>query len=141
MLENLSTSLAAGGAALILIFLLTIPSIIGIISHLRSSKFKSDVYEDKDGIATTESVSAYSAKLPKIFLAIFTTSGLFLSIALAVLGTLNDDGMFIENWLNAAQWVRSHTRDDHPEGVLTDLASSTAANMHHRVEQGFRQKL
>jgi hypothetical protein len=109
MREDVSRSLVAGGAASILVLLLTIPSIVRILSHLRSSKSKSEGYEDQDGVATKESVSAYSAKIPKILLAIFTTSGLFVSIALAVLGTLKDDGMFIENWLNSASWVSSHT--------------------------------
>ncbi|KUJ23669.1 putative ABC bile acid transporter [Mollisia scopiformis] len=105
MLENDSRSLVAGVTALVLVLLLTLPSLIGIASHLREPKPKSTKYEDKDGVATEKSVAEYSAKIPKISLGIFTVTGLSLSIALAVLGLVGqDDGLFIENWINVAQW-------------------------------------
>lgn len=101
-----STSLAAGITALALVLLLTLPSLISIASHLRNPKPKSNTYEDKDGIATEKSVAEYSAKIPKISLAILAISGLALSIFLAVLNIVGeDDGMFVENWLNVAQSV------------------------------------
>lgn len=106
MLENISTSLAAGSSGLVLVALLTSPSIINIASHLRGPKSISDIYEDKDGVATEQSVEEYSAKIPKAFLGIFTVAGLATSIALAVLGSIEGwDWMFVENWLNVAQWV------------------------------------
>lgn len=106
MLENISTSLAAGSAGLALVLILTIPSIINITSHLRTPKPASNIYEDKDGVATEKSVSEYSAKVPKIFLGIFTIAGLFTSIALAVFETIEGrEWMFVENWLNFGQWV------------------------------------
>ncbi|KAL2060542.1 hypothetical protein VTL71DRAFT_9183 [Oculimacula yallundae] len=105
MLENISTSLAAGSSSLVLVALLTSPSVINIASHLRAPKAISEIYEDKDGVATEKSVEEYSAKIPKAFLGIFTISGLATSIALAVLRTIEGkDGMFLENWLNVAQW-------------------------------------
>ncbi|KAH9224216.1 P-loop containing nucleoside triphosphate hydrolase protein [Leptodontidium sp. 2 PMI_412] len=105
MLENISTSLAAGSSGLVLVALLTSPSIINIASHLRGPKSISDIYEDKDGVATEQSVEEYSAKIPKAFLGIFTVAGLATSIALAVLGSIEGwDWMFVENWLNVAQW-------------------------------------
>lgn len=108
MLETDSRSLAAGIAFLVLVLLLTFPSLIGIASHFRDPKPKSTTYEDKDGVATEKSVAAYSTRIPKISLGIFTVSGLSLSIALALIGIVGaDDGMFVENWLNVAQWVSS----------------------------------
>ncbi|PVH84104.1 P-loop containing nucleoside triphosphate hydrolase protein [Cadophora sp. DSE1049] len=105
MLENISTSLAAGSSSLILVALLTTPSILNIASHLRSPKSISEIYEDKDGVATEKSVEEYSAKIPKAFLGIFTIAGLGSSIALAVLASIEGwDWMFVENWLNVAQW-------------------------------------
>ena len=106
MLENDSRSLVAGVAALALVLLLTLPSVIGIASHLRDPKPKSNIYEDKDGVASEKSVAEYSAKIPKISLGIFTISGLSLSIALAVLGIVGEsDGLLVEDWVNVAQWV------------------------------------
>jgi len=110
MIDSKLWSLVAGvvGAALVLIS--TVPSLFGIASLLRAGKVKEEIYKDKDGIATEKSMAAYSAKIPKAFLTISNLSGLATSIALAILGTLNDDhGMFVQNWLNVAQWVS--TRD------------------------------
>jgi hypothetical protein len=106
MLEMDSRSLAVGITALALVLLFTFPSLTAIASHLRNTKPKSSTYEDKDGAATEKSVAEYTAKIPKIALAIFTISGLSLSIILAVLDiACEDDGMFIQNWLNVAQSV------------------------------------
>ena len=107
MLEYDSRSLASGVGGLALVFLLTFPSLFAITSHFRESKPKSEIYEDEDGIASEESMAAYSAKAPKTVLSIFTVAGLLTSISLGVFGTLNrdHDSMFIQNWLIAAQWV------------------------------------
>jgi hypothetical protein len=107
MLENDSRSLLAGVGG-VLVFLLTLPSLASVASHLRESKPKSNIYEDKDGIATEKSVAEYSTKIPKIFLSIFAILGLGTSIVLAVLETLG--GVDVEeSWLNVAQWVRKFT--------------------------------
>ena len=108
MLENDSRSLVAGVAGLGLVFLLTLPSLLGVASHLRESKQQSGLYEDEDGVATEKSVAEYSAKIPKIFLFVFAVLGLGTSIALAVLETLAAVDL-IETWLNVAQWVRKFT--------------------------------
>jgi predicted RND superfamily exporter protein len=108
MLENDSRSLVAGIGGCVLVFLLTLPSLASVASHLREPKPKSNIYEDKDGIATEKSVAEYSAKIPKIFLFVFAVLGLGTSIALAVLETLAGVDL-IETWLNVAQWVRKFT--------------------------------
>ncbi|KAK0113328.1 hypothetical protein ONS95_013584 [Cadophora gregata] len=107
MLENISTSLAAGSSSLLLVALLTAPSLVSIASHLWSPKRSiPKIYKDKDGVATERSVEEYSAKIPKTFLGIFTIAGLGCSIALAVRASIEGwDGLFVENWLNVAQWA------------------------------------
>lgn len=108
MIEIDSRSLASGIAGTVLVLLLTLPSLIAGLSHLRKSKAEPEIYEDKDGVATEESMAKYSATLPRVFLAIFVFFGLLTSVALAILGTLAFDprsSMFLEDWLNAAQWV------------------------------------
>jgi hypothetical protein len=112
MLEYDSRSLAAGASALALVLLFTVPSVLAIASHFRETQSKPEIYEDKDGVASEESMAAYSAKAPKILISIFTTLGLSTAISLAVLSTLNRDHdfTFIQNWVNVAQWVS--TRDE-----------------------------
>jgi len=102
-----SRSLAVGSVGLVLVFLLTLPALKQFVAHFREPKPKPRIYEDKDGIATEESTAKYSTTIPKILLAIFTILGLLTAIGLAVLGTVNydQDPMYIENWINFAQWV------------------------------------
>jgi hypothetical protein len=102
-----SRAFAAGLVGLCLNFLFTFPSIIGIVAHFREKKSKSTVYEDKDGVASEESMAEYSTLVPKLLLSIFTTLGLLTAVALGVLATINaeEDPMFLENWINVAQWV------------------------------------
>ena len=111
MLEYDSRSLASGAGALASVLVLTFPAVSAIASHFRESKPNSEIYEDKDGIASEESMAAYSAKVPKTILSLFTVAGLLTAVPLGVLGTLDldHDSLFIPNWLNAAQWVS--TRD------------------------------
>jgi hypothetical protein len=104
MIENESRAFVAGVAGLVLVFLLTIPSLAGVATHLRESKPQSNVYEDEDGIATDKSVAEYSAKIPKILLSVFAVLGQVTSIALAILETLAGVDV-IEGWVNVGQWV------------------------------------
>jgi hypothetical protein len=108
MLENDSRSLVSGAVGLVLVFLLTLPSVAGVASHLRAPKPKSNIYEDKDGVATEKSVAQYSAKIPKIFLSIFAVLGFGTAVALAAVELLGGDDV-LESWLNVAQWVRTFT--------------------------------
>lgn len=102
-----SRSFAVGLAGLVLVFLLTLPSLIGIVAHFREPKTKSTIYEDEDGVATEESMAGYSTLVPKLLLSILTALGLLTAIALGILATVNvdEDPMCVENWLNVAQWV------------------------------------
>ena len=107
MLEYGSKSLASAAVSLLLIVFLTIPALFGAVLHFREPKSKPALYEDKDGVASEESMAAYTAKYPKILLSIFTVVGFATAVCLAVLGTVDRglDPMFLENWLTAGQWV------------------------------------
>jgi hypothetical protein len=107
MLEYDLKSLGSAAASLILVSLLTIPALLGGVSHCREPKSKPGLYEDKDGVASEESMAAYTAKYPKLLLSVFTVVGFATSVCLAVVGTLDQslDPMFLENWLAAGQWV------------------------------------
>lgn len=112
MLEYDSRSLASAAGALALVLLLTFPSVFAIASHFRESKPKSEIYEDEDGVASEESMAAYSATAPKIALSLCTVLGFLTAVPLAVLGTLehDHDSTFIQNWLSVAQWVSTRDR-------------------------------
>lgn len=107
MLGNESRSLASAAPSLLLVALLTTPALNGVLSHFREPKSKPAIYEDKDGVASEESMAAYSVTYPKIFLSIFSVIGFGTALALAVLGTLDShlDPLFLENWLAVGQWV------------------------------------
>ncbi|EED23005.1 ABC bile acid transporter, putative [Talaromyces stipitatus ATCC 10500] len=99
--------LAASIAVLALDLLLIAPSVVAIGSHFRHIKPRQKLYEDEDGIASEESMAAYSAKIPKIILAISTIAGFVIATAGAVLTTLNrNEGLtIVQNWLIVAQWA------------------------------------
>lgn len=105
--DQKARAFSANVAVLVLISLLAVPSVLAIQSHFRHKKSKPRLYEDKDGVATEESMAAYSATTPKIVLNIFTIAGFAIATSLAVLTTINknENGLFIHNWLNFAQWV------------------------------------
>lgn len=104
------TLLASSATGLGAVALLSVPAVLGLAAQLSSRESRPDeVYEDKDGKSTPEAVKAYSAKIPKAFVLLFSLVGLGLSIALAVLSTLGEtNGIFLENWLSVATWVRYH---------------------------------
>ncbi|KAK8856528.1 P-loop containing nucleoside triphosphate hydrolase protein [Apiospora arundinis] len=99
----LGTSAASVG----LVALFTIPAVTKLVLQLRSRDAKpSEIYEDKDGKSTPEAVKAFSAKVPKAFILLLSLAGLGLSIALAVLSTLDPEkDLYLENWLSVAAWA------------------------------------
>ena len=141
-MSNLDYALASSSAGLVLVFLLTLPSAHGIVSHFRETKPKPDhAYEDKDGIATEESAAAYSATLPKALLSIFSVLGLLASIALAVLASINTaSGMTVENWLTAGLGVRIRAYRSQKH-LLIPSVSSPVSNFSNCAHKRFRQKL
>lgn len=90
-----------------IILLVSIPAFLTLTLQLTTRQPKQETYEDKDGKATPESVTAYSAKLPKTLIALFAALTCSTGIATAVLATLHigQDGLFLENWLSAGASV------------------------------------
>lgn len=139
MVQLESRSLGTGIAALSLVLLLTLPSLIGIASHLRNPKPRSSIYEDKDGAATEKSNAEYTAKIPKIFLTILSISSLFLSIALTILDVARPDGRLTVDWLNAAQSVCLCSTLS--SWILTFLVSDRFPNIGHCSDPRSNQEL
>ncbi|KAF7537646.1 hypothetical protein G7054_g3519 [Neopestalotiopsis clavispora] len=99
--------LATSAAGLGLIGLLSAPSGLSLAAQLRNREPPpTEIYEDEDGKSTPEAVKAYSAKVPKFFVLLFSLIGLGLSIALAVLSTIGESyGLFLQNWLSVGTWA------------------------------------
>ncbi|KAK4183219.1 92fa4e65-f2b9-41ea-8f4e-0e0d5e2b8a44 [Podospora australis] len=96
--------LVAVGTGLALIGLGTLPAAYGISSRLQHRRdANQDTYEDADGKATSESVKAFSSKIPKALILAFAAAGLGVSIAISLLST-HRDGLFLEDWLTTAAW-------------------------------------
>lgn len=93
----------AVAACLAIVGLSSLPAISTFIVQLTTREPKQDTYEDEDGKATPESMTAYSAKVSKTFIVLFATLGCATAIATAILATLHigKDGLFLENWLSA----------------------------------------
>ncbi len=106
---QISISLACGIAGLVLVLISTFSSLYLVASTAFKSKQPNSekIYQDEDGVATEESIAKYSTTRTKIVICVLSLLGLGISIALAVLGTLNlsNDGFLIQDWLNAASWV------------------------------------
>jgi hypothetical protein len=101
---------ASAAVALAVIGLLSVPAVINLSAQLRQRDPKPEVYEDADGKSTPEATKSFSAKIPKAFIVVFSVIGLGLSIALAVLSTLDaEDALCLENWLSSATWVSEST--------------------------------
>ncbi|KAH6657339.1 P-loop containing nucleoside triphosphate hydrolase protein [Truncatella angustata] len=97
--------LASSAVGLGLVGLLSIPAIVSSAAQLKNREPRTEVYEDEDGKSTPEAVKAYTAKIPKAFILLFSLTGLGLSIALAVLSTLGEtNGIFLENWFSVGTW-------------------------------------
>ncbi|KAH9894582.1 putative ATP-binding cassette transporter protein [Xylariomycetidae sp. FL2044] len=96
-------TLASSAAGLAVIGLTSVPVVLSAISDIRVQKRPSPVYQDEDGISTREATEAYSNKFPKASISLFSVAGLSISIAIAVLSTIQPrgtrDNLLLENWL------------------------------------------
>jgi hypothetical protein len=103
-----SSTFLLGAIGCAVIFLCAICAIFILVSSIVQTKKNgaARVYEDRDGVATPESIVEFSTKLPKILVGLLSLLGLGVSSSIAVLDTLGSkDGFFMEDWLNAASWV------------------------------------
>ena len=106
-------------ATAVVVGVLTIPSIVRLFIDLwwRAKSAKHDglvVYEDKDGIATEESMAEFETSNQKPLMLVFIIAllGLSVSFAVAVFGTVRRQDAFtklclLQLWLLFAAWVRN----------------------------------
>ncbi|KAH8159311.1 hypothetical protein CIB48_g8940 [Xylaria polymorpha] len=101
--------LVSSGLGLGIVAAFSIPAAVHLVKQIRNRTPKTDGYEDKDGKSTEEAVKAFSTKLPKASILVFSVIGFCISIAIAVLSTLSPrgqgDGLFLENWLTVPAWA------------------------------------
>lgn len=114
MTDSTNVSLALAIVCLILVTLLTLPSLWQCILRLQKSKDQyeslSGHYEDEDGIATDESESAYSDFIQRLIILLVSAVGSLDALALAVLTTRQPEfRLLIEQWLQFATWVSQPT--------------------------------
>ena len=100
-----------GHLALPLVALSSIPAGQSIIRRTKANyeplDLAKDVYQDVDGEATEESLRAFSDKWQRAAIAVFTTTGLLSTLALAVLTTLDQSGTPLV-WLQFGVWVSTN---------------------------------
>lgn len=97
--------LALFGAGVAIIGLFSLPALSAGARRLRRKDAKQEIYGDADGVATPESMKAFSSTLPKSCILLFAIAGLGLSIVLTLL-MLHDAQVRLENLiLIAASWV------------------------------------
>ncbi|KAF3057299.1 ATP-dependent bile acid permease [Daldinia childiae] len=110
MSNDKTVVLVTSAVGLGVVAILSVPAALNL-GRLRSrgSKCATEIYEDKDGKSTPEAVKAFSTKVPKAMMLIFSLIGLGLSIALAVISTLStqgvESGLFLANWLAVIIWA------------------------------------
>lgn len=112
MLDNATISVIGHAAGVGIIAFSTVPSILQLGRKASSGKkIQEALYEDKDGVATDESETDYSAKWPLIVASIAAGLGVACSIAFSVLATLNNvkanvSGVtFAKDWAASFAWV------------------------------------
>lgn len=106
-------SIATGSVALLLAAADSVPAIKCIVDRISrksppvdESALAKTVYRDQDGEATEESLRAFSDSWQRVVIAVFSASGLSVTVALAVLTTLNySAGEFILDWFQFGVWV------------------------------------
>lgn len=97
--------LATVATGLTVIALCSIPSATSFVLQLsKKEKKTNEIYEDRDGKATAESMKAFSARVPKALILLFASVGTGLSVALGILST-SDEKLALENWLSVGAWV------------------------------------
>jgi hypothetical protein len=100
-------------AAIVVVAFSTLPS---IVRQCKSASWKvkeaeNRIYEDEDGVATVDSMAAYSVKKPFIVVLLCTGLALSLSFALAIFVSFNNKKKEIsgpariQSWLLFTAWV------------------------------------
>lgn len=113
MLDPQVTSFATSGLAVFLAGLICIPAIKSITGRVARKAAREDeqslakvAYRDEDGEATEESLRAFSDTWQRILITLASISGLLVTLALAVLTTLNYSIDYTSLvWLQFGVWV------------------------------------
>lgn len=113
MLDTQGMPFATGCLAVLLAGLICIPaikSITGRVARKATREYKQSLakvaYRDDDGEATEESLRAFSDKWQRVLITLTSISGLLVTLALAVLTTLNDRANYTSFvWLQFGVWV------------------------------------
>lgn len=104
-----AASLGAASLGLALTAILTVPAAKAILSRFVNKGYRRlppELYEDEDGVATEESVAAFSDRWQKYLITLLSVAGFAVSLARAL---FNPDGHSEQLWLLVAGWV-SRTR-------------------------------
>ncbi|KAA8569106.1 hypothetical protein EYC84_000776 [Monilinia fructicola] len=127
-------------AAPTLIGLFTLPTAWRFVKNFKQPKSTNHevLYEDKDGVATEESMAKYSTKLQFVIIFISLTVGLVISFGLAVLATVEKNKGFsdlclAQLWLLFISWILTFiqvletSREAHPvlkfqKGVFNSIS-------------------
>lgn len=124
-------SIVTGVLVLVLIIVSSVPAVLKITRSLqRDAQFiRLDAYptakpgyEDEDGEASESSLQAYSDTWQKVAIAIFSVTGMELSLALAILSlqAKGQGGFVVPFWLQMGGWVSHQPSLTRPCSLLTD---------------------
>lgn len=110
----------AGSVALFLTGIGSVPAIRSIVDRIGRRSLQNDesaiaktTYRDEDGEASEESLQAFSDTWQRVVIALFSASGFAVTLALAVLTTLQISQNFaILNWLQLGIWVCHNDSDE-----------------------------
>ncbi|KPI39577.1 ATP-dependent bile acid permease [Cyphellophora attinorum] len=110
MVGSTTPSVAIAIACLVIVALLTIPTVIRLVQNLRRRKERyqelNDRYEDKDGVATTESEAAFSDIVQRLILLLASTVATIDALAFAVvIATKPQLSLAVEQWLQFGTWI------------------------------------
>ena len=107
-----SVPVIVSSVTLLLIFLLTLPSVYGTARRIYSGRHYQldepsvNSYEDEDGVATEEARKAYSAAIPKYMALASASSGLIVNIFTNVYSEAQPAlPSRPEHWLAFGSWV------------------------------------
>lgn len=94
----------------VVVAILTVPSVWQFARNIRRGKDSDlgELYEDKDGVASKESTSSFSARKQLIIISLAVGLGSAASFAFAVFATVSPSSAFddvIQPWLLFGSWV------------------------------------
>lgn len=105
-----SRSAVTALTALILVFFLTVPSVVKLFKSYSKEKYTriNTLYEDEDGAVTEDAQKEYSATIPKYIAFSSSAIGFIASVVSAAFTTVHPTrNLYVENWLLFGSWVRS----------------------------------